>query len=294
MKSLTIDELIARRAAADIRATKPRRRKPKPVRPPRTVELEYYRAIRRLLDEAGESVASAMPGILLEVEMSNQQRASRRTDGLAELGQRLSELRQRIASTFTLDALAQIAASVTGRVNARNLGGVTSQMESLGVDLSAALGREPWLQDQMTSFTRQNVGLIQDLATETASRVEKVIWQGTTGGLRVEEIARQVRLAMDTSKTRAAFIARDQVAKFNGQLTRERHIDAGLNEYEWSTSQDARVRHRHAQLHGTIQKWTKPPIVASGKGGPRRAHPGEDYGCRCAAIPKLPKHLEDA
>lgn len=57
----------------------------------------------------------------------------------------------------------------------------------------------------------------------------------------------------------------------------------GLDDYMWITQLDAKVRPMHASLHGTIQKWSRPPVINESG---RRGHPGEDYGCRCrVAVP---------
>ena len=49
--------------------------------------------------------------------------------------------------------------------------------------------------------------------------------------------------------------------------------------YVWYTRNDNKVRNLHAERHGKIFRWDTPP-----QGG----HPGEDYNCRCLAIPYKP------
>jgi SPP1 gp7 family putative phage head morphogenesis protein len=85
------------------------------------------------------------------------------------------------------------------------------------------------------------------------------------------------------AKRKAQFIARDRLAKLNGDITQAQQEDAGVTEYVWSTSGDGRVRNSHAKLNGTRQKWSEPPIVDELTG--RRAHPGKDYRCRCVSLP---------
>jgi SPP1 gp7 family putative phage head morphogenesis protein len=64
-----------------------------------------------------------------------------------------------------------------------------------------------------------------------------------------------------------------------------RQTQAGISEYEWSTSGDERVRSSHDELDGTRQSWDDPPVT-NDDGDTN--HPGEDYQCRCVAIPVLP------
>ena len=56
-----------------------------------------------------------------------------------------------------------------------------------------------------------------------------------------------------------------------------------MEEYVWSTSQDSRVRDSHRRLNRKKFRWDDPPVVDPKTG--RRCHPGEDYGCRCVALP---------
>jgi len=75
---------------------------------------------------------------------------------------------------------------------------------------------------------------------------------------------------------RAMLIARDQISKHNGALTRARMQGAGIARYQWSSSKDERVRTSHSTLEGRVFSWDRPPPVG---------HPGEDIQCRCVALP---------
>lgn len=56
---------------------------------------------------------------------------------------------------------------------------------------------------------------------------------------------------------------------------------AGVSKYEWSGVMDRRERKSHRELEGKIISWDNPPDVGNG----RKCHPGQDYQCRCCAIP---------
>ncbi len=58
-----------------------------------------------------------------------------------------------------------------------------------------------------------------------------------------------------------------------------------LDRYVWRTQRDNRVRRSHRENEGRIFSWSDP--LATG-------HPGEDYNCRCEAIPYLPGETEFA
>ena len=111
----------------------------------------------------------------------------------------------------------------------------------------------------------------------------ETLQDGFLSGKSNTEIGRQIQEAYGIEKRHAQFIARDQTAKLNADLTQSQQTDAGGSEYIWSDAGDNRVRPRHEQLNGKRFKWSEPPIVDENTG--RRCHPGEDYNCRCVALP---------
>lgn len=149
----------------------------------------------------------------------------------------------------------------------------------VGVDLLTA---DPALELQIGMFAQENVNLITSLLNDTVSKVESKIFQGFRSGQRWEEIAADITRFVDPDVgpqvNRARFIARDQISKLNGQLTQTRQRSLGISRYVWATSNDERVRDSHQELEGKIFSWDDPPSVG---------HPGEDFQCRCTAIPYL-------
>lgn len=151
---------------------------------------------------------------------------------------------------------------------------------ALGMDVLAA---EPWLKDVMAGFVQQNAALITGLTDDIAAKLEARIIAGVTQGRTAEAIARSIQEGsrdedglMTMSRKRARFIARDQIGKLNGQLTRFRQTSLGIGHYKWRTMLDGKVRDAHKVREGKRFSWDKPP-----DGGA----PGEDYNCRCYAEP---------
>lgn len=157
-----------------------------------------------------------------------------------------------------------------------------AQAEALGLDVA---GDDLFLAARLKAFRGENLALIRSLCAEHVRRVGKVLRENA--GARVETIARELQEATGASKARAQLIARDQVLKINGQLTRDRHEAAGIVEYTWSASRDVRVREDHRALDGQRFRYDNPPIADRRTG--RRGHPGMLWQCRCCAIPVLPE-----
>lgn len=139
------------------------------------------------------------------------------------------------------------------------------------------------LGDIASQFLNQNANLITSMVQEGINKTETLVNVAFQQGKRAEVLSNEVFNLISPHKTsniraRANLIARDQIAKLNGQLTRTRQTDLGVSRYIWRTMGDARVRDEHQDLNGKIFSWDSPPDVG---------HPGDDYQCRCYADPVL-------
>lgn len=147
-------------------------------------------------------------------------------------------------------------------------------IESLGVNPFAS---EPWLAQEMEAFVADNVALIKTIPNQFFSSIQGIVSDGARSGKNMQDITADLQKRTGVAKSRAKFIARDQVSKFNGDLNQLRQKNVGINSYIWSTSLDERVRPSHAAKEGKKFSWDNPPNDTG--------HPGEDYNCRCVAIP---------
>lgn len=152
----------------------------------------------------------------------------------------------------------------------------------------------------LDQFRDDNVAKIKSLVGTQLDEITGILAEGEIGALRVEEVRKQIQDRFSVSKSKADLLARDQILKLNGDLTKTRQTAVGITKYIWTTSHDERVRGTpggkwpkglHYDLDGTIQDWASPPICSLDG---RREHPGGDYQCRCTAFPVLPELSEGA
>ncbi len=143
-------------------------------------------------------------------------------------------------------------------------------------------------------FREQNVAKIRSIAGKQLTKITKLLESSEATGLRVEELRDRIIDDLGVAESKAELLARDQVLTLNAEITRTRMQNSGITRYVWTTSGDERVRGNpdgkwpnggHYDLDGTEQRWDTPPIVDERTG--RRAHPGEDFQCRCTATPIL-------
>jgi SPP1 gp7 family putative phage head morphogenesis protein len=147
-----------------------------------------------------------------------------------------------------------------------------------GIDISPVLRAED-VADNLDAAMLRSVSLIRGMTAELAKRVVDVLIRGATTGERSTVIAKELVEQFAWSNKRAKFIARDQLATFNGTLNRLRQTQVGITQYQWATSLDERVRPLHANREGKVFAWNKPPSDG---------HPGEPINCRCVARPIVP------
>lgn len=133
--------------------------------------------------------------------------------------------------------------------------------------------------------TARNIDLIRGLREDTRKRVRRALALGDSSQMTSSQLGSLLNKTAGLELDRAIRVARDQVLKLQGVVTRVRSEDLGIETYTWDTSNDSRVRPDHRRLNGKVFAWNDPPVVNLKTG--RRAHPGGDFYCRCLALPNV-------
>ena len=128
----------------------------------------------------------------------------------------------------------------------------------------------------------ENLDLIRSIDDETMRRIRQILTARITGSVNhaglAKDLIAEIQAITDKEKRRAELIARDQLGKLHGQINRRKQESLGIDEYEWETSHDERVRDSHRALQGKVFSWSKPPP---------EGHPGYPIRCRCIALPVI-------
>ena len=104
-------------------------------------------------------------------------------------------------------------------------------------------------------------------------------------GNRYEAIVGAIKRSYGVSQSKAKFLARQETHLLLSKMQELRCTKAGIDDYHWHcvvASPLHPVRPMHKALDGTAQKFSSPPVTS--KRGDRN-NPGQDYNCRCQAIP---------
>lgn len=173
-----------------------------------------------------------------------------------------------------------------------------------------------WWEDIQKAWVTENVNLIKGLSDEYITKLNEIVFRGIRQGLRVEEIINEIEKLdknlfgkrKDGKMSRGELIARDQVGKLNGQISKYKSEEVGLDIYVWWTSRDERVRGKpggkypraipsHWEMEGVLCKWSDGSIFAYSHGNRNLKElnwqertgkmpfgiPGEEYLCRCTS-----------
>lgn len=245
------------------------------------LERQYFKAIDGIVQTlkrlTREILIPELDNLVKEAKSlrPTQDSGSHRTDNYSDVLTRIMELlRVQYLREFPDVRIVNIAvktAQIVDDFNAKQINRTLKQV--LGVDYSRF---EPWITQEIKGFTTANVKLISSIPDQYFDKVEGIVLRGAQSGKLSKDIASDIIEQFGVTERRAALIARDQVSKFNGNLNQLRQQNIGVTKYRWSTSGDERVRPEHEELDGEIFEWSDPPEVG---------HPGQDFQCRCSAIP---------
>ena len=133
---------------------------------------------------------------------------------------------------------------------------------------------------------------VKEFTDKMILELRGIVADNARAGHRFDRLVDGIQGRYDVSQSKAAFLARNETARFVAEHRRQRFGDAGVTSYVWSTSKDSRVREDHKKLDGRTFEYAHPPVVDEATG--RRANPGGDFLCRCVDSPILPVVLVNA
>jgi len=132
------------------------------------------------------------------------------------------------------------------------------------------------VQEQMRSFARRNIELIEKIDTKHFERINKLIDDAWRNQWPVDKLADELAQRVGMARRHAELIAADQILSLDAELSRVRQEAAGIVAYIWTTVGDARVRKLHVGRSG--KRYANNARFSDGA-------PGEPIRCRCWRTP---------
>ena len=148
--------------------------------------------------------------------------------------------------------------------------------------------RRAWIKEQLGLISGAPVApvrvagkLIETISGRSQKRMRGIITRGIIRGTRVESVMKELSGLPGMTKRHAELIARDQVVKQNGRMTRIRHEAVGVTHYLWQTVGDDRVR----KTHKAFGRRGRNRYSYKRGAGPSGVNPGEEIQCFPADTP---------
>lgn len=258
---------------------------------PQQAERELQRVTNAYIRLLNELLKRHLPEIRSALR---QEREGLRRDGASDrtakaIFDKLAGELERSVSGFGLYDKIAAMAELTRKLSVKEW--KKTVQATLGIDLLDDYYTGELYRELMRKWVEDNVNRIRTIPQESLDRMREIVLEGCMRGETTTSIVRSIQKAYSLDRRRAQLLARDQIAKLNGQITQKQQEDAGVEEYIWSDSGDSRVRPGHKRLNGKRFRWDDPPVVDEKTG--RRRHPGEDYACRCVALPVFNRRTVD-
>ena len=277
--------------------------------PPASVEIMYRRfllaVIGKMKTDCQRIVIPQIPVFLTQAAALKHQDGLTMDSWSDDLGKLMDAFKQHVGDIVPESALKVMLLDIGQRASKWNDAQWQKTLHAvLGVSV---YGKEEELGSRIESFVNENTILIKDIEEQVYQDVRLTVERGIRSGDSQRTIAKA--LLNDTSlepgrfrkvQTRAKFIARDQLNKLNGDLTKTRQQSIGLDLYIWRGVGDNRERETHLEMNDSLCKWSDPDVYSQDGGNTwqdrppemRGLIPGEDYDCRCYAEPVFGPEFE--
>jgi len=245
--------------------------KPLILNPPKTVEMAYYQALKKLVKymtkKTNEIIIDKFPGLkeLYKAEMNLDGYGNEIVNTVGGIDFVVSRIFEEQAEQVTLSMFQETNQFSNNQFKRQSV-------KVVGVEL---LTNESFLKPLANSWTAANVDLIKTIPSQYFNQIEQLVLTNVEKGVSTKELRDSlVKLSGKTEK-RCMVIARDQIGKLNGQINRSRSVSAGLTNFIWRTAQDPSVRDSHQMLDNKKFSW---------EDGADGLFPGQEIQCRCVAI----------
>ena len=260
---------------------------------PQQAEREFQRLTNAYIRLLNELLKTYLPEIQDAARMEQEDtRHDDTSDLIVKVGaifDKMAEELKRSTSGFGLYDKIQSMAKLTRKLSIKEW--KQAVKNTLGIDLLDDYYTGELYRELMKKWVEDNVDLIKTIPKQSLDKMRSIVLEGYMAGESTTSIVKKIQKEYSTDRRHAQLLARDQIAKLNGQITQKQQEDAGVEEYIWSDSGDGRVRPGHKRLNGKRFRWDDPPVVDQKSG--RRCHPGEDYECRCVALPVFNRRTVD-
>lgn len=198
-------------------------------------------------------------------------------------GRNIDRIGQRLDSYADIldDWAAHVARGMFADVDTKNRRFWRSMSQEIGVQMARQLA-ETDIGVTVTQSLDAQVQLIKSLPRQAALQVHELALGAMTDGQRAAGLVDSIIALGSKTRSRAMLIARTEVGRVSGEMTKARAMTAGSDGYIWRSAEDRDVRPSHKKMNGRFVKWSEPPTLDNLTG-----HAGCLPNCRCYIEPVI-------
>ena len=258
------------------------------MKPSKQAEVYYRKHLDNLIAE--------MQKIAIEELQNDTLNDALFSKGVSLLSKQMQRMLERLESLDITSIAQRMSRNFISKLNQSNERSLKSNLANqVSVDLKGQIHNEG-IGRALDVKIAENVALIKSIKNEYIEKVGSVVRQNVMEGQRSTNLITQIKEQGNVSKSRAKFIARDQTAKLNADLTQLRSDALGAKTYIWSGAMDERERTDHKAMEGKLCKWDDATVYSDDDGktwkkrksiGGVELHPGKDYNCRCVSLSQI-------
>jgi SPP1 gp7 family putative phage head morphogenesis protein len=153
-------------------------------------------------------------------------------------------------------------------------------------DISVKPVLSPAMKRQLSERYTENLNTYaKDFTDKEYWKLRQTISDNVLEGFRSDRLINHFVSEYGVTKRKAKFLARQETSLMVAKYRQVRYEEVGLTKYKWISTPDKKVRPDHAKLDGKIFEYKNPPVTDSITLA--RNNPGEDFNCRCIALPIL-------
>jgi len=246
-------------------------KKTRPIRESRKIEAQYRNALlvrARWLEEHQDQILREL----------RQQTDAPGTD----LRTKINSLRDAYLARFPIRMTQRLAKRFYQRINSYNEKEMNGAFKALGIDLASELTKSG-LKDFSNIAIQNQVNLIKSISDDYFDKIENLVYNGVMNGEDFATLGKKIQEATGATKKRAKFIARDQTATVNANLSKARAEQAGITKAEWVKTKSSKTenytpRESHIKADGKGFDLNKGLLVDG-----EYIFPGQKIGCTCVA-----------
>lgn len=193
--------------------------------------------------------------------------------------------RRAIKKRFNKERISAEVERILKSVDNANQAALYSSIEKkMGVNMQALISQEG-LSPQINALIIETQAWVNKNLDDNLTYFANNSLRMMSEGADYDELIEGFDAETDKQVEKSRFIARNQLASFNGLSNKIRYQKLGIKEATWITANDERVRPSHADRDGKTYDLKKGSY--SSKDG-KWLYPGTDYLCRCVSRPIVP------